>query len=189
MKMSKMLKGWSVIVLAVAMLVGGCHLFEGEQASPESTVRAYFEAFQRNDFGEAMALTVGGEDVSDDDLQMLENVFEGFEIGDFEVGETEMLSETEAEVEVTVTTIFEGDESVSSDRVRVVQQDGKWFIDDETQAPQDDPFEEEWNGEDFGEPRDMEDLLDDEEIEEMREMLEDEDLLDEDDLIEDFPIE
>ena len=135
MKSVKSLMAVTVVLVVGLITFSGCDFFGfvggGEQATPEDTVRAYFEAFQENEFEKTYELTTGDDEIDEGELRMLEDIFREFEITDFEIGDTEMISDTEAKVYVTLTTVLDGEESVSSDQIVLVEEDGRWYIDDE----------------------------------------------------------
>lgn len=158
-----------VIVLAIMLITTGCGVGE-EQGSPEDVVEAYFNAFQDKDFQKAMNLTVGGETLSEQDIENLGLLFDQVQIKDYEIGEADMVDNDEAYVTVTITTIFNGDESIAVDDVRVIKIDGRWFIYDGLVDDDDDWDNRETSRElelDFDDMElDIEDLFDSEEVSE-----------------------
>lgn len=155
MKLKKSLLILVTFLIAGMMVAGGCGLFGGDdQSSPEQVVEGYFEAFKNKDFRAALDLTVDGDQVGAEELEMLETVFEEFEIIDYEIGEIKSLSSTEVLVPVTITSSFGGDESVSTDEFSVVEIDGQWYLDEGTSDDDD------WDDRDAGIEFD-EDALDD----------------------------
>ena len=127
--MKKKLIMVGVLTLVAMLVFGGCGV-GGDQGSPENVVEAYFKAFQAKDFQKAISLTTGGETLSEQDIENLRLVFEHVQIKNFDIGKAEILTNEEAIVPVTITTVFDGDESIAADDVRVLKIDGKWFIDD-----------------------------------------------------------
>ncbi len=175
MKLKKSLVLFFLVVLAGLMVLGGCNLFGGEQSTPEQTVQAYFEAFNEQDYQRMNALTVEGQQISAEEIEMMEAQMEGtfqdFQI-DFVIEGTEMISNTEADVSVTMTTTVMGQESTQTESIRLVEQQGKWFI-DEAATGDDDPMEPDYDFDDdmmdpddeieFDE-EDLEDLFEEEEL-------------------------
>lgn len=154
MKLNKGLFLFFLVVLAGLMVLGGCNLFGGEQSTPERTVQAYFEAFNDQDFQKVNALTVEGQHVSAEEIEMMEAQMEGafqdFQI-DYVIEGTEMISDTEADVRVTMTTAMMGQESTHTESIRVVKQDGKWYIDEAATGEDewdDDPMEPDYDFDD-----------------------------------------
>ncbi len=169
-----------VLALAAMLIFTGCGV-DGEQGSPEKVVESYFKAFKNKDFQTAINYTTGGETLSEQDIANLATILEHLQIKKYEVGKAEKLTNDEAIVPVTITTVYDGDENVAKDDVRVVRIDGKWFIDesiagsdddwDDREPPQPTPDFEEMEME--LELEDLEDFIDqDEEIEEIESELE-----------------
>ncbi len=120
-----------IMVLFISlMIIGGCELFGEVNNTPEKTVDAYLDSFKNEEFKTFIDLTLGGKDISDEEIEMLERgwnmpMFQGFELIEYEIGETETLNDTEAVVTVNITTSHDS----YTDKIRVVKQGGKWYID------------------------------------------------------------
>jgi len=111
----------------------GKNIYESENdvySSPEKVVDAYFEAFKDKDFRTALNFTVDGDSVTDSDLEVLESVFMDFNIVDYSLGKTDQISSTEVNVPVSITSSLGGEVSYSTDIIRVVKLDGKWYLDE-----------------------------------------------------------
>jgi hypothetical protein len=122
------------LLLAVLMLLlppfgaAGCTLLQkGPQSSPEKVAAVYLDAFKSGDFDAMLNLSapwVGGEA----ELDFIRQFVGMIELKSYVIGPVELLSDSEALVEVSVTVALLGHEKTETNRIRVIKKDGKWYV-------------------------------------------------------------
>jgi hypothetical protein len=124
-------KGLAAAGLALLFVItAGCSFLQrGEQSSPLKLVEAYMEAFRIGDF-EQMVILSGGWDGPQDELDFTRRLVEMIELKSYTIEQVDIVSSSEAFVEVTVTLVLLGYERTQTSRVRVQKEEGKWYLDE-----------------------------------------------------------
>jgi len=106
----------------------GCFVFErGEQSSPKKLVEAYMEAFRGGDF-ERMIFLSGGWEGSQEELDYSRKLMEMVELESYTIDQVKMVDKNEALVRVSVTFRLLGQEKTQTDLLRVLKEEGKWYL-------------------------------------------------------------
>ncbi len=140
-----------LVIMLIVPLVAGCGAGPeegggGDGNDPETAAANYYEALKEKSFKEAFSMNLGLKDVTDEQLELIEPMFEQFEIIEYSVGEGTKVEDDKYIVPISVKSKYQGKESVANIDAKLVLLDGKWYI-DETQD----------NGDtegDYGEPVD-----------------------------------
>lgn len=106
----------------------GCFLpSRGPQSSPEKLMKAYLDAFKAGDFETMVRFSTGLTEESEE-LAYFKNFIQMFELECYSIEQVDYLSKNEAVVKVILTLRLMGYEKTQTDSVRVVRQEGKWYI-------------------------------------------------------------
>ena len=124
----------ALIIMLTAVAFTGCDSEEGGvelgDNSPEKAAAGYYDALKEKDFNKAFSMNLGLKDVSDEQLKLIEPMFEQFEIIEYSVGKSTKIEDDRYIVPVSVKSKYEGNESVANIEAKLVLLDGKWYIDE-----------------------------------------------------------
>jgi hypothetical protein len=108
--------------------VHGCSLFKrSPQSAPQRLAEAYLEAFKSGDFDLMLSYCRTGE-MSAEELEFTRSFVEMIQLIDYSIDRVEQISPNEAQVEITVTLSLMGAVRTNSDRLRMIKEDGKWYV-------------------------------------------------------------
>ncbi|NLY39991.1 MAG: DUF4878 domain-containing protein [Firmicutes bacterium] len=118
----------AAVFLFVLLLVHGCSLFKrSPQSAPQRLAEAYLEAFKSGDFDLMLSYCRTGE-MSAEELEFTRSFVEMIQLIDYSIDRVEQISPNEAQVEITVTLSLMGAVRTNSDRLRMIKEDGKWYV-------------------------------------------------------------
>ncbi len=133
----KIVKKVFVIALVIMLMVpflAGCETGQeegrGNGSAPEAAAANYYEALKEKNFREAFSMNLGFKDVTDEQLELIEPMFEQFEIIEYSVGESTKVEDDKYIFPISVKSNYQGNESVANIDTKLVLIDGKWYIDE-----------------------------------------------------------
>ncbi len=123
------IRGFLAAALVLVLIItAGCSIIQrGEQSSPQKLVEAYMEAFKNGDFEQMVNLS-GGWEGAPEELEFTQRLVEMIELKNYSIDLVEVVSKSEALVRVTVTLSLLGHEKTQTDRIRVLKEEGKWYV-------------------------------------------------------------
>lgn len=107
----------------------GCKVERGVQSSPESTVGAFFQAFQEKDINTLLSLNINPH-AAPEEREFLLSLMEMVEVNSYQILSTEKIGE-QASIEVSVSFTILNRLSTRNYIYNLLKKDGKWYMAEE----------------------------------------------------------